>query len=65
MPVPAIIPATPAYIQVVAIQKLVDGFAAQELRSVFDGGQLHGPGNLFRLYLHFVVWSGTRNFYIF
>ncbi len=63
MPAAAVIPAPIVYIKVVAVKKLVIGFLPRTVGPL-AGQHLNGPGHLFRrLYLHFIVWSGTRNLY--
>ena len=58
MPAAAVIPAPIPYIKVVAVKKLVVGF----LRRTVGPPLRVSPGHLFRrLYLHFIVWSGSRN----
>ena len=64
MPAAAVIPAPIAYIKVVAVKKARSWISAEDSRSALAGEHLNGPGHLFRrLYLHFIVWSGIRNFY--
>ena len=64
VPAAAVLLAPPAYFKVVAVAKSRSWNSAEESRSGLAGEHLNGAGYLFRrLYLHLIVWSGTRNLY--
>ena len=65
MPAAAVIPASIAYITVVAVKKARSWISAEDSRSALAGEHLNGPAHLFqRLYLHFILWSGIRKLHL-